>query len=65
MHPRWTCRALRDHQKRLGDKLAEQHYARLNLHAGDCLHCGHCERRCPFHVKQMERMDEIAAHFGF
>ena len=48
-----------------GDKLAEQHYARLNLHAGDCLHCGHCERRCPFHVKQMERMDEIAAHFGF
>ena len=48
-----------------GDKLAEQHYADLHLHAGDCLHCGHCERRCPFHVKQMERMDEIAAHFGF
>lgn len=48
-----------------GDKLAEEHYASLHLHAGDCLHCGHCERRCPFHVKQMERMEEIAAHFGF
>ena len=47
-----------------GDKLAEGHYAKLNLHAGDCLHCGHCERRCPFHVRQMERMDEIAAYFG-
>ena len=50
---------------RIGDALAKEHYHKLNLHAGDCLHCGHCERRCPFHVKQMERMDEIAAHFGF
>ena len=47
-----------------GDKLAEGHYAKLNLHAGDCLHCGHCDSRCPFHVQQSARMEEIAAYFG-
>ena len=30
----------------------------------DCLHCGHCDSRCPFHVQQSARMEEIAAYFG-
>lgn len=28
------------------------------------MQCGHCEARCPFHVRQEERMKEIAVYFG-
>lgn len=48
---------------KIGDKLAASHYAKLNKHADDCLQCGHCDARCPFKVKQSERMKEIAAYF--
>ena len=48
---------------RLGDILAADHYRKLELHAGDCIRCGHCDSRCPFHVRQSARMDEIAAYF--
>lgn len=47
-----------------GDVLAADHYAKLDLHAGDCVGCGHCNSRCPFGVDQVARMAEIAAHFG-
>ena len=47
-----------------GDELAKGHYGKLPLHAGDCVKCGHCESRCPFHVKQEARMEEIARYFG-
>lgn len=47
-----------------GDELARDHYANLQRKASDCLQCGHCDRRCPFHVKQTLRMQEIAAYFG-
>lgn len=47
-----------------GDELAKGHYEKLDLHASDCLKCGHCESRCPFHVKQEARLEEIAAYFG-
>ena len=49
---------------RLGDALAADHYRTLGLHAGDCIGCGHCDRRCPFGVAQSTRMGEIAAYFG-
>lgn len=49
---------------KIGDELARDHYRKLSLHAGDCIQCGHCDRRCPFHVRQMERMAEIKAYFG-
>ena len=49
---------------RAGDALARSHYATLDRHAGDCVGCGHCDRRCPFHVDQTGRMKEIAAYFG-
>ena len=47
-----------------GDPLAAGHYGKLARHASDCVACGHCERRCPFHVAQIDRMRRIAAHFG-
>lgn len=31
----------------------------LELKASDCIGCGHCDDRCPFHVTQSERMQEI------
>ena len=48
----------------IGDRLAANHYAKLDRKASDCISCGHCDRRCPFHVHQSERMAEIAAYFG-
>ena len=44
-----------------GDKMALQHYRALSKSAGDCTGCGHCDRRCPFSVRQSERMQEIRA----
>ena len=49
---------------RVGDELARNHYLNLPLHASACLRCGHCESRCPFHVKQEDRMREIAEYFA-
>ncbi len=48
----------------LGDKLAREHYLTLEKKAGDCVGCGHCDSRCPFHVKQSERMQIIRETFG-
>lgn len=47
-----------------GDAMAEEHYRELEKHASDCIQCGHCNSRCPFHVDQMARMKEINRHFG-
>lgn len=47
-----------------GDELAKNHYANLEKKAGDCIGCGHCDRRCPFHVKQTGRMQSIKEYFG-
>ena len=49
---------------RLGDGLAREHYLTLEKRAGDCVGCGHCDGRCPFHVAQRSRMQEILAYFG-
>lgn len=49
---------------RAGDSLAAEHYRQLSVGADACMQCGHCESRCPFHVKQESRMEEIAAYFG-
>ena len=46
-----------------GDELAADHYRNLNRNAADCIACGHCNRRCPFHVDQVGRMKEIDAYF--
>ena len=48
----------------VGDNQAASHYDKLELHASDCIMCGNCDARCPFHVEQMARMEEIAGYFG-
>ena len=47
-----------------GDTLAKNHYHKLEKNAADCICCGHCNHRCPFHVDQMSRMKEIAEYFA-
>lgn len=47
-----------------GDELAKSHYANLEKKAGDCVGCGHCDSRCPFHVGQVKRMQVIHDYFG-
>ena len=47
-----------------GDAIAANHYTKLSVNADACLHCGHCEDRCPFGVQQESRMQEIARHFA-
>ncbi|HJB13092.1 MAG TPA: aldo/keto reductase [Candidatus Oscillibacter excrementigallinarum] len=49
---------------KIGDAMAADHYEKLEKHASDCVGCGHCDRRCPFHVAQSDRMRDIAAYFG-
>lgn len=49
---------------KIGDAMAADHYEKLPKHASDCVSCGHCDGRCPFHVAQSERMKEIAGYFG-
>ena len=46
-----------------GDNLAADHYRKLEKNAETCIGCGHCSRRCPFHVDQCGRMAEIAGYF--
>ena len=41
------------------DRLAVEHYRTLDNNASVCVQCGHCDSRCPFSVKQSERMREI------
>ncbi|MCD7810095.1 MAG: aldo/keto reductase [Erysipelotrichaceae bacterium] len=47
----------------MGDELAKDHYHHLQKKASDCIQCGHCNHRCPFHVNQMQRMQDILLYF--
>ena len=46
-----------------GDTLARDHYIHLEKTASDCIACGHCDSRCPFHVGQVRRMQDIRSYF--
>lgn len=41
-----------------------EHYAALPHAAGECVRCGACEKRCPFHVAVMENMAQARQVFG-
>ena len=41
-----------------------EHYAVLPHHAGECIACGACEKRCPFQVPVVENMRQAAEVFG-
>lgn len=43
--------------------MAAEHYRTLEKNAQHCVGCGHCDARCPFGVRQSQRMGEIAAYF--
>ena len=47
-----------------GDAMAIEHYRTLEKNADDCVGCGHCDSRCPFSVKQSERMQEIKTYMN-
>ena len=49
---------------RAGDAMAAEHYRTMERTASDCVRCGHCDRRCPFHVAQGQRMGAISEYFG-
>lgn len=49
---------------RAGDDMAADHYMKLEKHAEDCVQCGHCSSRCPFHTDPMNRMMDIKEYFG-
>ncbi|MDE5558032.1 MAG: aldo/keto reductase [Ruminococcus sp.] len=49
---------------RIGDKLAEEHYRKLDIKASACMNCGHCDERCPFGVEQSSRMNDIQKYFN-
>ncbi len=41
-----------------------EHYRALSVNASDCIACGGCETRCPFHVPVISRMEETANLFA-
>ena len=41
-----------------------EHYKLLTHHAGECIQCGACEKRCPFDVKIRENMKQAEKIFG-
>ncbi|MBQ1888104.1 MAG: 4Fe-4S dicluster domain-containing protein, partial [Firmicutes bacterium] len=47
-----------------GDEMAKQHYLGLEKKASDCVGCGHCDSRCPFGVRQSEKMQRIREFMG-
>lgn len=43
---------------------ARARYATLSAKAGDCIKCGLCESRCPYHLPIREMMEKAAKAFG-
>jgi len=41
-----------------------EHYNLLEHHAGECVQCGACEKRCPFAVKIIDNMQKAKEVFG-
>lgn len=50
-------------QKEIPETVRE-HYAALSHQAHECMKCGACEQRCPFHVQVIKNMEEALERFG-
>ena len=48
-----------------GPGAVNEHYAALTAHAGQCISCGACEKRCPFHIAIRENMHAAEGVFGY
>ncbi len=48
----------------LGQWAAER-YGVMGKHASDCVGCGACEDRCPYHLPIREMLKKVASHFGY
>ena len=56
------------HLTRSGKEIPEtvrEHYKVLDHHAGECVRCGVCETRCPFHVAVRKNMIQAKETFGY
>lgn len=42
-----------------------EHYKVLKHHAGECIECGACEKRCPFKVSIINNMKRAVEIFGY
>ena len=49
----------------IGDTDALDHYKTLSVHASDCVECGLCDERCPFHVNPSRKMKQAKEFFGY
>ena len=43
---------------------ARGRYNAMAMKAGDCIGCGECEKRCPYHLPIREMMQKVKEHFG-
>ena len=43
---------------------AKGRYEGMGKHASDCIGCGACEDRCPYHLPIREMLKKVAEHFG-
>ena len=44
---------------------AKAKYAALDKHASDCIVCGACEKRCPYHLPIRDMLLKVAERFGY
>ena len=43
---------------------AKTRYAAMGKHASDCVGCGACEERCPYHLPIRDMLQKVAERFG-
>ena len=43
---------------------AKDRYASMDTHASDCIGCGACESRCPYHLPIRDMLKKVAQQFG-
>ncbi len=44
---------------------AKARYETLDKHASDCIVCGDCEKRCPYHLPIRDMLLKVAERFGY